>query len=92
VQPPEIPAFVCSHVFGASKPILMVSREDGDWQFLCGGQHPALETPRVVGLNHLLERDETLAGVLDLPENYTAERKSPLEDWVRVAIPVESRS
>ena len=33
----EIPVYVCSHVFENVRPILLVVREGGDWQCLCGG-------------------------------------------------------
>lgn len=79
----EVPAFVCDHVFTTAKPILFVSHEDGDWQFLCGGVHAEDETPRVVGSNHLLERDPTLLEVLALPFGWIAEREAVGGDWTR---------
>ena len=77
----ETAAFVCSHVFDGSKPVLLVSREDGDWQLLCGGGHDAAELPRVVGLNHLLVRDPSLHEVAGLPVGWEAERSQPGEPW-----------
>ena len=79
----EAAAFVCSHIFNATCPVLLVSREDGDWQFLCGGTHDADEKPRVVGLNHLLERDATLREILDLPSDWDAERSAVSAPWKR---------
>jgi hypothetical protein len=49
--------FVYSHVFDVTRPVFLVSRESGDWQFLCGGTHDGDEKSRVVGLHHLIERD-----------------------------------
>jgi hypothetical protein len=82
-RPTEIPAFVCSHVYDAAKPILLVSREDGDWQFLCGEPHDAQVLPRVVGLNHLIERDPSLKEIVDLAIGHDAEREFVGAPWVR---------
>lgn len=79
----EFPAYVCSHIFDATRPVLLVSREDGDWQLLCGGSHEADEKPRVVGLNHLIERDPTLREILDLPSDWDAERNAVNASWTR---------
>ena len=80
---PEVPAYVCSHVFRATRPVLFVSREDGDWQFLCGGSHASDETPRVVGQNHLIERDPSLSDLMDLPVEWEAERDTTESPWTR---------
>ena len=77
----ELAVYVCSHVFENSRPVLFVSRADGDWQFLCGGEHD--EVPRVVGLNHVLERDPTLAELQDLPDEWEADRVGPAAPWRR---------
>lgn len=82
-QQKEVLAFVCSHVFDATRPVLLVSREDGEWQLLCGGAHDHDETPRVVGLNHVIDRDPSLQGLLDLPSDWDAERESVESPWVR---------
>ncbi len=79
----EIPAFVCSHVFEKRRPILYVSRDDGDWQLLCGSSHEESEIPHVVGLNHFLEEDPSLLALLDLPYEWEAERSALGADWKR---------
>lgn len=82
----EITAYVCSHVFLDTQPIRLVSREDGDWQLLCGGTHASHEIPHVVGLNHLIERDPTLIELHDLPDEWEAERKTVGSAWVRTKL------
>lgn len=79
----EIPAFVCSHVFEKSSPVLYVCRDEGDWQLLCGGSHEESEVPHVVGLNHFLDEDPSLLALLDLPYDWEAERSSQDAEWER---------
>ena len=78
----EVAAYICSHVFDDIRPVLFVSRADGDWQCLCGADHGAGELPRVVGLNHLYERDPTLTALRNLPKNWEAERVSINDPWI----------
>lgn len=82
----EVAAYVCSHVFENTRPILLVSRAGGDWQCLCGGEHDSDEVPHVVGLNHLMERDPTLAELQDLPDEWEAERANVGDTWVRTRV------
>lgn len=77
----ETLSYVCDHVFYNNRPVLLVCHErDGDWQFLCGGTHPGA-TPKVVGMEHLLERDPTLKQVLHLPLGWDAERTDASSAW-----------
>ncbi|WP_157439426.1 hypothetical protein [Aeromicrobium sp. Root344] len=77
-------SYVCTHVFDGARPVLYVTRPDGDWCFLCGGEHPDnADAYRVVGMNHVVEDDRTLIDVLDLDTNEEAERRSVGDDWVR---------
>jgi len=72
------------HVFEHTSPILLVSRAEGDWCFLCGDEHDdSASMYRVVGMVHLLELDPTLQLVLDLPSEWEAERKSKDDPWLR---------
>jgi hypothetical protein len=77
----ETQAFVCSHVFHDTRPILLVAREDGDWMFLCGDLHDEGEEYHLVGMNHLIERDLAINEVLLLPDGFEAERPSVGADW-----------
>ncbi len=78
----ERAAFICSHVLKQERPVLLVSRADGDWQFLCGDVHPA-DSGHVVGADHLFARDPRLLELLDLPTDWFAERESVDSPWVR---------
>ena len=79
----EEAAYVCSHIFDDAQPVLLVAREDGEWMFLCGALHDDEEQYHVVGMNHLLARDLTLREVLDLPDNWEAQRRRVGDTWSR---------
>jgi len=81
-------AYVCVHVFDSSRPILLVSRSDGDWSFLCGAVHEdTAENYRVVGIGHIVDRDATLNELADLAPKWEAERPSVGDPWVRRPAP-----
>ena len=75
------PAFICSHIANKSKPILLVCREGGDWQFLCGEEHEN-EIPIVVCIGHIFGEDKSLLDIIDLKENWIAKRESIGKKWV----------
>jgi hypothetical protein len=77
-------AFTTRPVLEENLPVLLVSHDEGgDWQFLCGTTARAKEG-RIVSLGCILERDGTLAEVADLPEGWTASRRSREAAWRRV--------
>jgi hypothetical protein len=86
----EKPAFICCHVFENSRPVLLVARPDRDWQLLCGDAHSPNQGPRLVGLNHLLDRDPSLTEILDLPVGWQAEREKLGGEWTRTRCEPES--
>lgn len=80
-------AYVCTHVFEQQRPVLLVTRPEGDWCLLCGAVHADnADAYKVVGIGHLLEGDPTLSEILDLPADWDAERAAPGEPWVRTRI------
>ena len=65
-----------------SKPILRVIHdEDGDWQFLTGDQLP--EDIKLVALEQMTVRDQTLNEVFDLDYGETADREFIGDEWRR---------
>lgn len=79
--PMDTSVFLCSHVFDEEQPVLYVSHDgDGDWQFVCGDSHDDSE-PKLVCIEHVLERDSTLHEVANLKCNHTAERETVGADW-----------
>jgi hypothetical protein len=79
----ELATFICSHIFDATHPVLLVAREQRDWMFLCGGMHYSDDDYHVAGRNHLLEADVTLYQVLDLDNGWEAEREFVGAPWIR---------
>ena len=75
--------FTTKPVLDGSKPILDVFHgSDGDWQFLCGTTLN-FDDLKLVCLGCMVERDETLLEVADLPLSWRAFRRSPAEPWTR---------
>lgn len=85
---PHTKSYVCNHVFEGERPVLYVSRADGDWCFLCGADdHEQLGSAfQVVGLSHELAKDSTLESVLDLAPEEEADRAAVGAPWVRSTI------
>ncbi len=77
-------AFVCIHVFENVKPVLVVSREAGDWCFSCHATHPDIEAGyKAVGMGHVLAHYPDLNAVLDLLPGQVAARTAVGTPWVR---------
>lgn len=76
--------YLCSHVFKENFPVLEGIRDpDGDWQFLCGGEHDfANEEPHLVGVGHLTSRDKSIHELTGLERSERAVRASASETWV----------
>lgn len=62
---------------------MYVCKADGDWQFLCGEFHNNDEVPRVVGLGHILSRDKSLLEIMDLEDDWEADRENVGGAWTK---------
>lgn len=81
---PPLGIYCCGHVFRQERPVLLVVREEGDWQFLCGDvDHPDANEPFHIGVGHLVAHDPSLDDAADLLPNWEAERKSLGSAWLR---------
>jgi hypothetical protein len=77
-------SYVCIEVFQGERVVLLVSRPDGDWCFLCGADHPEdAASFRVVGIGHAISEDSSLSDVLDLDVDEEAERSAVGGAWTR---------
>lgn len=81
-------AYVCRHVLRGERDVLLVSRPEGDWCFLCGGADHTddVDSFGVVGMDHLIDRDQTLRVVLDLAPDEEAERPRVGAQWLRARL------
>jgi hypothetical protein len=81
----ETTAIVCAHVFRDERPIkVVIHHSDGVWQLACGGHdHPKdCADFEVVGLEHLIERQKDLVGVVNLKLGWLAETDDG-HSWIR---------
>lgn len=78
----NIYVFTTKYVIKRGSPIVRVLHdEDGDWQFL-GNEDNLQETDAmVVSLREIIEFDETLSKIIDLPIGKQAIRNSIGDDW-----------
>ena len=81
----NLKTYVCTHVFDATRPILLVVHDhDGSWSFMCGAPHEdSSASYRVVGVGHLISRDPSLNRCADLPVGSEAERSALEQPWIR---------
>lgn len=75
------PVISCCHV-EAGAPVRYVFHDaDGDWQFLCGFDDHTEEDAVVLTLDELLDLDDTLAEVLEMPPQHGASRELESDPW-----------
>ena len=64
-----------------SLPITIVDHnEDGSWEFYSGNY---LTKAKVTELEEVIEMDETVKEVADLPPGYSARRETTNAEWIR---------
>lgn len=84
-------SYVCIHVFADTRPVLLVSRAEGDWCFLCGAEHAEDASAYcVVGIGHVFEKDPTLKSLHDLEPDWEAEREDVGKPWIRTRCEYDS--
>ncbi|SHM64335.1 hypothetical protein [Chryseobacterium polytrichastri] len=81
-EPKNLAIFTTRQWLDEKKPILSIVHDiDGDWQFLTGDQFP--EDIKIVALEELIKRDNTLNEVFDLEYGEEAERDFIGGQWTR---------
>lgn len=81
-EPKKLTTFTTRQWLEENKPILrVVHDDDGDWQFLTGDQMP--EDIKIVALEELIKRDNSLNEVFDLEYGEEAERDFLGAKWKR---------
>lgn len=80
-------AYSTNAVIRGDRPIpLVVHEEDGDWQFLDGGE---VDVPDGVALHlaHIVDTHPEVLPLASLPPGWAAERESENADWKRYPWP-----
>jgi hypothetical protein len=75
--------FTTRYIFESGSPILSVFHyaEDGAWQF--SGKEECIDSDyRVISLEEMINIDNTILEIADLPLGYCASRKSRNEKWI----------
>lgn len=78
--------YICSRV-AAGMPVLHVSHDgDGDWQFLCGGDHEdgGDDGPMFVCLEHVVARDPSINELAAMCTRSRAQRSGLDDEWTIV--------
>ena len=73
---PEVPCLVCPHVLTDARPVrVMIHHSDGTWQAVCGewDHSEQNEDFKVVGINHLFDRQTDLSPLRTLAPEQIAE-------------------
>jgi len=88
-DPPDTRAFTTRAVLEDGLPVLLVTHDDdGDWQFLCGTTNEP-DQARLIHLRHVLEIDQGLVALADLPSGWIARRAAVSTTWMREARPAD---
>jgi hypothetical protein len=87
LDPPNVTVFTTTRVIKDGEPVLYVAHDanGGAWQFHAGPEtgSGALSEVLVVSLKSMIERDQSLIELADLPLGWAAERTSPGAQWRR---------
>ena len=87
-DPPNVAVITTHRIIRGGYPILYVAHddEDGDWQFLDGLDF-TVDDGSVVSLRSIVNRDQTVLELADLPYGWYAERPDVNTAWVRGKMP-----
>lgn len=70
----------CSHILHKERDILLVTRAENYFQFLCGEAHD--DEPELITLSEILAYDPSIKHVLELKKNHLIERESIDGLWI----------
>lgn len=80
---PNTAVISLTRITNGTRPVLYVIHdEDGDWQFLDGGD-VSEEDGTVISLKSIVERDPSIVPLADLPLGWAAERSAVGQAWNR---------
>jgi len=83
-EPGNVATFTTRQILEDGRPILYVSHDedDGSWQFLSGDPF-STEDALVVALHEIVEHDQSVCELGDLPLGWIAQRESVERPWKR---------
>jgi hypothetical protein len=85
-DPPDRRVSTTRFVVEKGLPILVVARApDGEWRFLCGKTDKKKDAREIL-LGEVLEYDERVAEVADLPVAWRAYRDAPDSPWMQAPL------
>jgi hypothetical protein len=89
-QEPDVAALTTRQVLEATQPIRQVVHysDDHSWAFTHGTSDEK-EDYRIVHMRELIERDDTLRTIADLPPGWSAWRNAVGDDWERTEESIE---
>lgn len=84
-QAPNVAAITTRQVLELKLPILLVTHyeDDHSWAFLCGTTEDIENDGRLIGMHEVLDLDQSLRDVADLPAGWSAWRKDFSSDWIK---------
>ncbi|MFK8013590.1 MAG: hypothetical protein AB8B80_16245 [Marinicellaceae bacterium] len=79
----ELGVLVCEHIVANKRPIKMiVHNHDETWEFMCGEiDHFDFNDSKVIGITHLLKKDESLYLLKNIPVGCLAQRDKADSHW-----------
>ncbi|MGP1908404.1 hypothetical protein ACTSEZ_09525 [Metabacillus sp. JX24] len=82
---PDTMVITIKQIMDRTQTVLYVShdKEDGMWQFLDGSMVFDTDDARIVTLEEMIEIDDSLASISDLPHGWIAERDDRKAIWKR---------
>ena len=82
-DPPDRSVYTTRFVLDKDYPILVVSHDpDGEWEFLCGTTDKPKDAREIL-LGEVLDLDERVREVADLPVGWRAWRSDPGGPWMQ---------
>ncbi len=84
-DPKNVAVFTTKQVMRLGRPILHVShdKDDGAWQFHTGTEQLSPSDAMIVALSEIVERDQSISELADLPCGWHADRDAVGKPWRR---------
>ena len=84
-DPKNVAVFTTTQILHSGQPILRVvhDEDDGAWQFHTGAAQVETKALMIVALEEMVEHDQSICELADLPCGWFAERDSIGDSWRR---------